>query len=140
MARENFFSISLFSLFLFGIISCATTNETQVESNQGTVTVSDPATEQEGLLPASFSDGVRSLFVEYPDGCYEDGIEGMVEISINIRETGELIDARVERGIGGGCDESALATIRNSEFEPAIDMDGMPITARHIVLVTFSRQ
>jgi len=121
----------------FTLISCATTDGTRVETNRGTVTVSSLIVEQEGVLPGSFRGGISSLFIEYPESCYEEGIEGMVEISVNIRDTGELIDSNVERGIGGGCDEAALETISESEFDPAMDMEGMAITARHIVLVTF---
>ncbi|CAN5314832.1 hypothetical protein BH23BAC3_BH23BAC3_21620 [soil metagenome] len=139
MTGKSFFSISILLFFISGLISCATTGETRVDSNQGTVSVSDLIIEQEGVLPGSFSDGKGQLFVEYPDRCYEAGIEGAVEITIDIRETGEIIDARVTRGIDEGCDEAALATIRNSEFNPAMGIDGMPMTARHIVLVTFSQ-
>lgn len=138
MKGNSFFSTSIILLIISGLLSCATTSETRVDSNQGTVTVSDLMLEQEGVLPGSFSNGKSQLFVEYPDRCYEAGIEGAVEITIDIRETGEIIDARVTRGIGGGCDEAALATIRNSEFSPAMDIEGMPVTARHIVLITFS--
>ena len=139
MARESFISFTLFIFLLFLISSCATTDGTRVESNQGTVTVNDPVVEQEGVLPGSFREGVRSLFIEYPERCYGEGIEGMVEIIVDLRDTGEVIDARVERGIGGGCDESALATIRESEFDPSMNAEGMPVAARHIVLVTFSQ-
>jgi len=133
-----FTSVLIIIFIQFTLMSCATTDGTRVDTNQGTVIVSELVVEQEGVLPGSFRDGTRSLFIEYPDSCYEEGIEGMVEIIVNIRDTGQLIGANVERGIGGGCDDAALATISESEFEPAMDMEGMPITARHIVLVTFS--
>lgn len=140
MTEKSIFLISMLLFIFFGLISCASTGETRVDTNQGTVTVSDLIVEQEGVLPGSFSDGKGQLFVEYPDRCFEAGIEGAVEITIDIRETGEIIDARVTRGIGGGCDEAALATIRNSEFEPALDLeDGMPVTVRHFVVVIFSQ-
>jgi len=138
MTRKPFYSTSVLILIYFGLISCGTTDVTRVDTNQGTVTVSDLMLEQTGILPASFSDGKGQLFVEYPESCYEEGIEGAVEIALDIRDTGEIIDARVTRGIGGGCDEAALATIRNSEFEPAMSLeDGRPMTARHMVLITF---
>jgi TonB family protein len=134
-----FAAVLIIFLMQFTFSSCATTDGTRVDTNRGTVTVYDLVVEQEGVLPGSFRDGTRSLFIEYPESCYNEGIEGMVEISVNIRDTGEMIDANVERGIGGGCDEAALAAIRDSEYDPAMDMEGMPVTTRHIVLVTFSQ-
>ncbi len=56
---------------------------------------------------------------EYPRDCRIAGIQGTVYISFVVTETGTISDAKVIKGIGGGCDEYALNyVIKNAEFRP----------------------
>lgn len=49
--------------------------------------------------------------LRYPAAAKEDGIEGKVIISFVVNAQGVIEDAKVTRGIGGGCDKEALRVI-----------------------------
>ena len=55
------------------------------------------------LIPGSLMGGFESIRIEYPDLCWNAGIDGTVILFIDISESGEATDVRVTRGIGGGC-------------------------------------
>jgi periplasmic protein TonB len=48
----------------------------------------------------------------YPLTAKENGITGTVTISFVIDEDGSVTNAKVEKGIGGGCDQEALRIVR----------------------------
>jgi len=48
----------------------------------------------------------------YPQTATENGIQGTVYVSFVVDSKGNVTDAKVLRGIGGGCDEEALRVIR----------------------------
>lgn len=50
--------------------------------------------------------------VEYPAYAKESGIQGRVFVTFVVEADGSISDARVLRGIGGGCDEEALRVIK----------------------------
>lgn len=50
--------------------------------------------------------------INYPAAAREANIQGRVAITFIINEDGSISDAKVTRGIGGGCDEEALRVIR----------------------------
>ena len=50
--------------------------------------------------------------IRYPQKAKDDGIEGRVVVQFVVRADGSITDAKVIRGIGGGCDEEALRVIR----------------------------
>ncbi|REL25031.1 energy transducer TonB [Rhodohalobacter sp. SW132] len=139
MVVRNLVLFSIFLAALLALVSCATTDSTVIDSNQGTVTVSSIYIEQDGMVPATFAAGAGGLSIEYPDACYNEGIEGVVLIHLDIRNDGELINAQIEDGIGSSCDEAAIEMIEEQSFNPAMDMGGESVTARHLVQITFSQ-
>jgi periplasmic protein TonB len=50
--------------------------------------------------------------IKYPQNALENGIQGTVYVSFVVDSKGNVTDAKVLRGIGGGCDEEALRVIR----------------------------
>ncbi len=50
--------------------------------------------------------------IQYPKVAKESGISGIVYVSFVITERGKITEAKVLKGIGGGCDEEALRVIR----------------------------
>lgn len=139
MKVQHLILFSISSAVLLMLASCATTDSTVIDSNRGTVTVSSIYVEQDGMVPATFAAGAGDLSITYPDACYEEGVEGSVLVHLDIRNDGELINAQIERGIDSNCDEAAIEMIEEQSFNPAMDMDGESVTARHLVQVTFSR-
>lgn len=128
----------LSAFFLLTLMNnCGTTEGTTVESNRGEVLVSSPSVDRTDIVPGTFAGGKSQLSFRYPEDCYNMGIEGPIEITFDLQDTGELTNASVARGIGGGCDEAALEAIRNSEFNPAMDLNGEPIPSRHTIQIIY---
>jgi len=50
--------------------------------------------------------------LQYPAEAKKNGIEGVVYVSFVVYEDGTIREAKVLRGIGGGCDAEALRVIR----------------------------
>ena len=58
--------------------------------------------------------------IKYPRVAIETGIEGSVYVSFVIEKDGSLTNAKIIRGIGGGCDEEALRVLNNMpRWKPA---------------------
>ncbi len=57
--------------------------------------------------------------IRYPVSAREKGIEGTVVVGIVVNKEGKITNAKILKGIGGGCDEEALRVIKNSQdWEP----------------------
>jgi protein TonB len=52
-----------------------------------------------------------SAHLRYPVAAKENNIQGKVSVEFVVNEDGSISNARVVRGIGGGCDEEALRVI-----------------------------
>jgi TonB family protein len=51
--------------------------------------------------------------ISYPEQAKKGKIEGMVYVTFVVEKDGQVSNAKVLRGIGGGCDEMALKAIQN---------------------------
>jgi periplasmic protein TonB len=64
-----------------------------------------------------FPGGQEGLFkflagnIRYPEEAVEAGIEGTVYVTFVVGKDGSIGEARVLRGIGGGCDEESLRVV-----------------------------
>jgi len=56
--------------------------------------------------------------VQYPEMAKRAGIQGRVTVQFIVNENGDVENPKVIRGIGGGCDEAALAAVSEAKFEP----------------------
>ncbi|MDR9364365.1 MAG: M56 family metallopeptidase [Balneolaceae bacterium] len=74
--------------------------------------------------------------IRYPEMAKEAGIEGTVYIQFVVNENGNVEDATVIRGIGGGADEEALRVVREATFEPGYQ-DGKPIRVQYSIPIQF---
>jgi protein TonB len=74
--------------------------------------------------------------IQYPEMARRAGIEGRVFVQFVVNEQGVPSDIRVVRGIGGGCDEAAIAAVRESRFTPGLQR-GRPVKVRMSLPVTF---
>ena len=66
----------------------------------------------------------------YPDLARRMGIAGTVVIEVSIDEEGKVINAVIKQGLGYGCDESALESVRKASFYPARADDGQPVAVK----------
>lgn len=74
--------------------------------------------------------------LRYPEIARNAGIEGRVVIQFVIDEQGNVVDPRVVRGIGGGCDEAALEAVKQLQFSPGRQR-GRPVKVRYSLPIMF---
>jgi periplasmic protein TonB len=128
-----FFIIPLFLLF------CANPHKTfcQNNSDKGPVLL---VVEQ---MP-SFPGGEEVLYkflsnnIKYPSVAKEKGISGTVIISFVIEEDGSVAEAKVLRGIGGGCDEEALRVVNLMPKWSPGKQSGKPVRVQYNLPIKFT--
>jgi TonB family protein len=68
---------------------------------------------------------------EYPVAAKQAGLEGVVILQVDIDATGAVMDVSVVQGLGSGCDEAAVAAMKQSTFTPAYaGTDPVPVRIR----------
>jgi TonB family protein len=72
----------------------------------------------------------------YTDAAKEARIEGVVELSVEVRPDGRAHGVRVLKGLDPGLDENAVKAIEQWKFEPAIK-DGEPVAVRATIAINF---
>jgi len=83
------------------------------------------------------SSGVQPV---YPEEALRAGLEGLVVLEAVVDERGRVgHDVKVVRRLGLGCDEAAVAAVRQWRFRPAT-RDGKPIKVRRIFPILFRLQ
>lgn len=58
-----------------------------------------------------------NFYAKYPSKARRNKIEGKVYVSCIIDENGELIESTVEKGLGYGCDEAAIAALQKTKLK-----------------------
>ncbi len=76
--------------------------------------------------------------MKYPPVARENGIQGRVYVTFVVNETGKITDAKVVRGIGGGCDEEALRVVRNMPDWKVGKQNGRPVKVQYTLPVVFN--
>lgn len=93
-------------------------------------------------MPA-FPGGEAELFkylrknIKYPAMAKESGISGTVHVTFVINQKGEIKDAKVIRGIGGGCDKEALRVVKSMPKWNAGKQRGKPVRVQYNLPVRF---
>ncbi|MDG1174910.1 MAG: energy transducer TonB [Flavobacteriales bacterium] len=91
----------------------------------------------------SFPGGEEELFkfirqnTVYPDSAKENGINGKVYVQFVVTKTGEVNDIKVIRGIGGGCDEAAVAVVSKMPNWIPGEQRGKKIDVRFVLPISF---
>lgn len=116
------FSFAFFTILILACTSPNTSNESVIPTD----TQQEVLEENEDIeafkvvdeMP-SFKGGNEALFtylgnnISYPKEAESQNIEGIVYVSFIITSEGKVTRAKVEKGIGSGCDEEALRVIEN---------------------------
>jgi len=79
------------------------------------------------------------LNIRYPDKAREKKIGGTVLVSVVIDADGNLEDAFIHEGIGGGCNEEALRAVKlldQTGFIPG-EIKGKAVTVKYDIPITF---
>lgn len=75
--------------------------------------------------------------IQYPEIARRAGIEGPVSVQFIVDENGDISQATITRGIGGGCDEEALRVVNAMPRWRAGKQNGKPVKVRHNIQVRF---
>ncbi len=75
--------------------------------------------------------------IVYPEMARKAGIEGRVVIQFVVNAQGDIVNPRVVRGIGGGCDEAALKALEGAKFQPGLQR-GRPVNVSYSIPISFS--
>ncbi len=76
--------------------------------------------------------------VVYPNMAKDNGITGTVYVTFVIGSAGEVKDAKILRGIGGGCDEEALRAVRGMPKWGAGQQRGKSVSVQYNLPVRFT--
>lgn len=74
--------------------------------------------------------------VHYPESARKDGIQGKVFVEAFINENGNVVGVKILKGIGAGCDESAMRGVLSVRFKPGLQ-NGKPVKVRVVVPLVF---
>lgn len=74
--------------------------------------------------------------IKYPELARQAGIEGRVYIEFIVNKQGRVVDPKVVRGIGGGCDQEALKVVKQARFVPGMQR-GRPVNVRYSLPIVF---
>lgn len=91
-----------------------------------------------------FPGGTAALFtymsehINYPEEALERHLEGMVLLTFIVEKDGTVSDARVLRGIGGGCDQEALRVARQMPTWTPGRQGGQPVRVQFSLPVRFT--
>jgi periplasmic protein TonB len=100
-----------------GTVAATSTNTTGTGTGTTTVTPPTPPAPVKWAEEMPLFNGDMSAFLQrnlnYPYAAKENNIEGSVVIQFVVNEDGTVTEARVIKGIGGGCNEEALRVVRS---------------------------
>jgi TonB family protein len=74
--------------------------------------------------------------IVYPDSAKNNGIEGKVFLTAYINEAGKVVSVKINKGIGGGCDEAAMQAVLQTKFIPG-KQDGKPVKVQVTIPIVF---
>lgn len=82
------------------------------------------------------------LNIRYPEAAKAKKMGGTVLISVVVDKFGQIEDAFVHEGIGGGCNDEALRAVKLMDkmgFEPG-ELNGKPVVVKFDIPITFLPQ
>lgn len=77
--------------------------------------------------------------IVYPEIAKRAGIEGKVYVQAFIDENGNVVSAKILKGIGAGCDEAALNAVKETKFTPG-KQRGKPVKTQVSIPIMFKLQ
>jgi protein TonB len=113
------------------------------------VVIENPDTEPPILIVQEMpifpgGDGERIKYlrdnINYPKQAAETGIQGTVYVQFIVNSKGNITDAKILRGIGGGCDEEALRVVNAMpQWHPG-KQNGKPARVLYNMAINFKLQ
>lgn len=125
-----------FTLFFIPFLSFAQNDSNQI--NKPTTLIYTIVEE----MP-KFIGGDEALFrylstIHYPREARENGVSGKVYVTFVVSSTGKIIDAKILRGIGLGCDEEALRIIKAMPDWIPGRQNNIPVSVQYNLPINFT--
>ena len=73
---------------------------------------------------------------DYTTEAKKKKIEGQVTLLIVVNKKGDVVDAKVVKGLGYGLDENAIVAVKEWKYKPA-EKNGEPVTVKMEVTLDF---
>lgn len=98
--------------------------------------------EENPLFPGGEAELYKFLSdnIRYPEEAKELGIQGRVFVNFVVEPDGSISNARVLRGIGGGCDEEAIRVVKSMPKWTPGKQRGVPVRVSFNLPVKFTLQ
>ena len=77
--------------------------------------------------------------IKYPEEAKRNGVEGKVFIQAFIDVTGNVVEAKVIKGVGHGLDEAALEAVKQTKFTSG-KQEGKPVKVQVTIPIIFKLQ
>jgi TonB family protein len=128
-------------------ISYADSNETELPTSTKVITAENEPqqkavftwVEQMPQFPGGYQECEKYINanLRYPDSAKKEGIEGRVIVKMIIEANGEVSDAEVVRGVGGGLDEEAIRLVKNMPKWQAGKQNGRNVAVYYTLPIMF---
>ena len=76
--------------------------------------------------------------LKYPEAAVKANVEGRVHVMFTITEAGKLIDFKLIKGIGSGCDEEAVQVLKQSPDWIPAKLNGRPVPSSFSLAIVFA--
>ncbi len=95
--------------------------------------------EQMPEFPGGFEKMIEFLAknITYPQGAKEAGVKGKVYVEFVVQKDGSLVDIKVVRGIGSGCDEEAYRAVKAMPNWIPGEQRGKKVNVKFILPINF---
>ncbi|MCU0368347.1 MAG: energy transducer TonB [Cyclobacteriaceae bacterium] len=98
-------------------------------------TVVEESATPKGGYPAFYK--FVSEKIKYPSQARRMGIEGKVFVEFVVNRDGSIVDVKVLKGIGAGCDEEALRIVQSAPAWTPGKQRGKPVRQKMVIPITF---
>ena len=116
-------TIKILSFATILIVPPAAVSQQAVMDQDGIYLVCEKMPEIKGGLKA------LSKIIKYPKEAKKLGVQGVVYVQFIVDEKGAVVDPKLIRKLGAGCDEEALRALEKLKFNPGY-VQGKPVKAR----------
>ena len=124
-------TITILSLATILIVPPVAVSQQAVMDQDGIYLVCEKMPEIKGGLKA------LSKIITYPKEAKKLGVQGVVYVQFIVDEKGAVVDPKLIRKLGAGCDEEALRALEKLKFNPGY-VQGKPVKARFTLPIRFA--
>lgn len=124
-------TINILSFATMLIVAPAAFSQQAVMDQDGIYLVCEKMPEIKGGLKA------LSKIIKYPKEAKKLGVQGVVYVQFIVDEKGAVVDPKLIRKLGAGCDEEALRALEKLKFNPGY-VQGKPVKARFTLPIRFA--